>query len=133
MLANAVAFFISAVGHEIVIGVPTHILQGWAFGGMIAQVPMIWVSEVLYNFEKNRRKKHRRRSKQNQQGENVTVESVLDEEEEEKNERPINIGNYLFWISFCVFGQPFCVLLYYRAYYMRENPDLVAKAVSGQL
>ncbi|EJW02756.1 hypothetical protein EDEG_02849 [Edhazardia aedis USNM 41457] len=26
------------------------------------------------------------------------------------------IGNFLFWIVFCVFGQPICVLLYYKIY-----------------
>jgi hypothetical protein len=30
-----------------------------------------------------------------------------------------NIGNYLFWISFCIVGQPIAVLMYYRAWFMR--------------
>lgn len=39
-IANTAAFFISAIGHEVVVGVPTHIFQGWAFLGMISQIPL---------------------------------------------------------------------------------------------
>jgi len=28
-------------------------------------------------------------------------------------------GNYLFWITFCVLGQPLCVMLYYIWYVTR--------------
>lgn len=31
-----------------------------------------------------------------------------------------SFGNYLFWITFCIFGQPMCVLLYYRAWYNKD-------------
>ena len=30
-IASLVVFFISAVLHELIIGVPTHLLTGWAF------------------------------------------------------------------------------------------------------
>jgi len=31
------------------------------------------------------------------------------------------IGNVLFWISFCFLGQPLCILLYYHDYTMRNQ------------
>lgn len=31
-------FFVSAVGHEVVVGVPLHMLRGWAFWGIMLQV-----------------------------------------------------------------------------------------------
>jgi diacylglycerol O-acyltransferase 1 len=120
--ANAAAFFISAIGHEIVIGIPVHILQGWAFGGMLSQIPLIWVSEVLNKYEKQRHQQKRKRQ-------TSTTSNQVDEDEADLEGRPVNFGNYLFWITFCIFGQPLCILLYYRAYYMRENPDLVYQAV----
>eukprot|EP00736_Rhodelphis_marinus_P000377 Rmarinus@m.28982 len=27
------------------------------------------------------------------------------------------LGNLVFWLSFCIFGQPICVLLYYNDYH----------------
>jgi hypothetical protein len=62
-----------------------------------------------------------------------------------------NVGNYVFWLSFCmsyfswricatvmvlffykgILGQPLSVLLYYRAWFMREYPDIVTQAVNG--
>ena len=26
---------------------------------------------------------------------------------------PLQMGNYFFWLTFCIFGQPACILLYY--------------------
>jgi diacylglycerol O-acyltransferase-1 len=31
-------FFVSAIGHEVVVGVPLHMLRGWAFLGIMLQV-----------------------------------------------------------------------------------------------
>jgi diacylglycerol O-acyltransferase-1 len=31
-----------------------------------------------------------------------------------------SLGNIIFWTSFCVLGQPLCVLLYYHDYILRE-------------
>jgi len=31
------------------------------------------------------------------------------------------IGNIIFWISFCFLGQPLCILLYYNDYYMKYH------------
>ncbi|TBU06753.1 O-acyltransferase [Hamiltosporidium magnivora] len=33
-----------------------------------------------------------------------------------------NLGNYLFWCSFCIIGQPMCMFLYYRALYLKNVP-----------
>lgn len=36
--ALVLVFFVSAVGHEVVVGVPLHMLRGWAFWGIMMQV-----------------------------------------------------------------------------------------------
>ncbi|GLI60498.1 hypothetical protein VaNZ11_002660, partial [Volvox africanus] len=79
--AILLTFFVSAVFHELILGVPLHLVRLWAFFGIIFQVPLILVTEKL-------RKQLRR-----------------DE-----------LGNFIFWIAFCVVGQPVSVLLYYHDY-----------------
>lgn len=32
-----------------------------------------------------------------------------------------SLGNYIFWVIFCIIGQPACILLYYRAWYLRNK------------
>lgn len=32
-----------------------------------------------------------------------------------------SLGNYFFWITLCIFGQPMCVLLYYRSWIRRHD------------
>ncbi|OMH83421.1 Diacylglycerol O-acyltransferase 1 [Zancudomyces culisetae] len=79
---SLVTFFVSAVLHEVIIGIPTHSTRMSSFWGMLLQLPLIsfttWVSE--------KRGPHTR------------------------------IGNCIFWISFCIFGQPFATLGYYYDY-----------------
>ena len=53
--AGMIVFFVSAVFHELLVGVPLHMLRGWAFWGIMAQVPLMWVTEVLKNKFKNDR------------------------------------------------------------------------------
>lgn len=79
--AQLVIFAISAFFHEYLVSVPTHSIQGWAFGLMLMQVPLILLSkQYLKRFPGS------------------------------------SVGNYFFWITLCIFGQPMCVLLYYRAW-----------------
>lgn len=89
-VSSMATFFLSAVFHEIGVGVPTHVLQSWAFWGMLLQVPLIWMTKGWMN-----------RSSRS------------------------SLGNYLFWFCICVFGQPVCVLLYYRAWAMKQPPTQV--------
>jgi len=53
--AGVVVFFVSAVFHELLVGVPLHMLKGWAFWGIMAQVPLMWVTEILKRRFKNDR------------------------------------------------------------------------------
>jgi diacylglycerol O-acyltransferase-1 len=39
--AMILVFFVSAIGHEVVVGVPLHMLRGWAFLGIMLQVRLI--------------------------------------------------------------------------------------------
>ena len=48
-VAGVIVFFVSAVFHELLVGVPLHMLRGWAFWGIMTQVPLMWVTEVLKN------------------------------------------------------------------------------------
>ncbi|PSC71143.1 Diacylglycerol O-acyltransferase 1 [Micractinium conductrix] len=45
--AGLAVFFISAVFHEILVGVPLHMLRLWAFWGLMAQVPLMIITEWL--------------------------------------------------------------------------------------
>jgi len=79
--AILMVFFISAFFHELLVGVPLQMLRAWAFMGMMGQVPLIAITNLL------KRK----------------LKSDL-------------IGNVIFWMSFCILGQPTAVLLYYHDY-----------------
>ncbi len=53
--AGVIVFFVSAVFHELLVGVPLHMLRGWAFWGIMGQVPMMWLTEMLKNKFQNDR------------------------------------------------------------------------------
>jgi diacylglycerol O-acyltransferase-1 len=86
--AMLITFIFSAVAHELVVGVPCHVLRAWAFAGIVGQLPLIsftnWTSKRL------------------------------------KND---SLGNIVFWLSFCIFGQPMAVVLYFRAYVTTVVPE----------
>ncbi|KAI9202546.1 MBOAT, membrane-bound O-acyltransferase family-domain-containing protein [Polychytrium aggregatum] len=94
VVASVVIFLISAVLHELIIGVPVHSISGLAFWGMLGQIPLIFLTKWLMAIRSlrfNRRKK------------------LFD-----------TIGNLVFWISFTIVGQPTAILLYYSTWY-RQN------------
>jgi len=33
--------------HELAIGLPLHTLRGWAFAGMIFQLPLVYITDAL--------------------------------------------------------------------------------------
>jgi diacylglycerol O-acyltransferase 1 len=86
-LAGFTVFLVSALLHEMAVGVPLRMARYWAFGGMMVQLPMMFLTEYL---------KHR------------TKNEVL--------------GNMIFWLSFCIVGQPICALLYYHDYLVQHSP-----------
>jgi diacylglycerol O-acyltransferase-1 len=45
--AMVLTFFVSAVMHELAIGVPLRMVRGWAFAGIMFQVPLITLTEAL--------------------------------------------------------------------------------------
>ncbi len=47
MQASLVVFLVSAVLHELLVGIPTHNILGVAFLAMIFQAPLIWVTQPL--------------------------------------------------------------------------------------
>jgi diacylglycerol O-acyltransferase-1 len=136
-VAGVLAFFISAIGHEILVGIPTHSFEGWAFLAMMGQIPLIAITELVnqieqYGFRHVWRggKKSSRRSKTQQQ---ETKQPVVSDQQQQldlqkepaKQRKHGSFGNYFFWISFCILGQPLSILLYYRSYLMRSHPELI--------
>ncbi|KAH3541322.1 hypothetical protein KXV64_004566 [Aspergillus fumigatus] len=81
--ASFMVFSLSAVLHEMLVGIPTHNLIGVAFAGMMFQLPLIAVTAP---FEK--------------------VNDALGK----------IVGNSIFWVSFCLVGQPLGALLYFFAW-----------------
>ncbi|GMH43556.1 hypothetical protein BSKO_11478 [Bryopsis sp. KO-2023] len=77
--AMLLVFFVSAVFHEVAVAVPLKLTRAvpWSFLGILAQVPMIFISQSI----------------QKQWGD--------------------RFGNVIFWVSFCVIGQPICIMSYY--------------------
>jgi hypothetical protein len=45
--AMVLTFFVSAVMHELAIGVPLRMVRGWAFWGIMFQVPLITLTEAI--------------------------------------------------------------------------------------
>ncbi|KAJ9057755.1 hypothetical protein DSO57_1019542 [Entomophthora muscae] len=86
-----VTFFFSAVFHELLFGVAVHSIQGYAFWGMLAQIPLIMLTSLLVKWR----------------GRNSSA------------------GNVVFWLSFCILGQPFLVVLYYYDW-TRRNPAVIS-------
>jgi len=78
LTALVAVFIFSAAFHELLVSVPCHVFRFWAFLGMMAQLPLVWITGLI--------------------------------DERLKGSR---IGNVIFWISFCIVGQPLCVLLYF--------------------
>ena len=46
-VAQLLSFLVSAVLHELLVAVPLHTLQLYAFWGMVAQVPLIWFTKWM--------------------------------------------------------------------------------------
>ncbi|KAI8634722.1 diacylglycerol O-acyltransferase [Xylariaceae sp. FL1651] len=49
--ASIIVFFVSAVLHELLVGVPTKNIIGVAFLGMLIQIPLIWITRPLENMK----------------------------------------------------------------------------------
>ncbi|KAI9259366.1 MBOAT, membrane-bound O-acyltransferase family-domain-containing protein [Sporodiniella umbellata] len=79
ILCQFMVFFASAVLHEVLVGIPTHSITGFAFFGMLGQIPLIASTKLL----------------------------------EKWRGKGSALGNTIFWIVFCVVGQPTIALLYY--------------------
>ncbi|KAF2714639.1 hypothetical protein K504DRAFT_420628 [Pleomassaria siparia CBS 279.74] len=82
-VAQIIVFLFSGFLHELLVGVPTHNIIGVAFLGMVVQIPLIALTDVLQKM---------------------------------KGIRGKMIGNMIFWVSFCLVGQPLAALLYFFAW-----------------
>ncbi|EPS29219.1 hypothetical protein PDE_04168 [Penicillium oxalicum 114-2] len=81
--ASTMVFTLSAILHEMLVGIPTHNFIGVAFFGMMFQLPLITLTTPL---------------------------------EKMRGPHGKTIGNCIFWVSFCLVGQPLGALLYFFAW-----------------
>jgi diacylglycerol O-acyltransferase-1 len=82
-LAQIFVFFFSGVLHELLVGVPTHNIIGVAFFGMMIQIPLIALTDLIQKIR------------------GIDGKTA---------------GNMIFWVSFCLVGQPLGALLYFFAW-----------------
>lgn len=85
-VAGVIVFFVSAVFHELLVGLPLHLLRAWSFIGILSQVPLMYITQYI-----------QRRLKSE------------------------HAGNLVFWLSFCVLGQPTALLLYWSEWASINN------------
>ncbi|TKA51799.1 hypothetical protein B0A49_12930, partial [Cryomyces minteri] len=88
-VAQILVFVFSGVLHELLVGVPTHNILGVAFLGMLLQLPLIILTDPLTRYR------------------------------DAAGHVPVNakvVGNLVFWVSFCLVGQPLAALLYFFAW-----------------
>jgi len=81
--AQIIVFLFSGVLHELLVGVPTHNIIGVAFMGMMIQIPLIALTDVIQKVK--------------------WIQGKV-------------AGNMIFWVSFCLVGQPLAALLYFFAW-----------------
>ena len=91
--ATAVVFVVSAALHELLVSAPCHLARCYAFAGMMTQVPLIGLTNLL-----------------------------------DEKMPASRAGNVLFWLVFCVVGQPMCLILYFHDTVHNES----LKAASSQ-
>ncbi|KAF2171725.1 hypothetical protein M409DRAFT_17961 [Zasmidium cellare ATCC 36951] len=93
IVAQLLTFLFSGVLHEALVGVPTHNILGVAFMGMLGQIPLIFMTDMLRRYGGG--------------GHNAKL-----------------AGNLVFWLSFCIFGQPIAALMYFFAWQAKYgNPE----------
>lgn len=87
--ALIVIFMLSALFHEYIIAIPTHVFRGWAFLAMLAQVPLISLTRAYLHFRPHSQ-----------------------------------AGNYFFWVTLCIVGQPMMVMMYCHAWFQQAQQAL---------
>ncbi|KAK9820951.1 hypothetical protein WJX81_004802 [Elliptochloris bilobata] len=97
MWAGTLVFAVSATFHELLVGLPLHMVRCWAFVGVMSQVPLMYLTEYL-----------KRKVKSDQ------------------------VGNFIFWVTFCVIGQPISIILYYHDWLLINRPEWLPPAVGGR-
>lgn len=84
-----IIFFVSALAHEYVISVSLKRISFWAFLGMFAQFFIIICEKAFFKVG--------------------LINQVF-------KLRDSQVGNFSFWISFCIVGQPALIVAYYADY-----------------
>ncbi|XWS17429.1 hypothetical protein CRYUN_Cryun33cG0066700 [Craigia yunnanensis] len=133
-VAIVIAFLVSAAFHELCIAVPCHIFKLWAFIGIMFQVPLVLVTNYLQNkfrssmwaimsIAKAKIPYGGRKEWENNNYNSFCYFICIARGYEVKGTLSMDyrlaypalvVGNMIFWIIFCILGQPMCVLLYYH-------------------
>lgn len=113
--ATFIIFLLSAIFHEVIISIPFRTVKVYAFLGMLAQAPLVVLASSI--------EKWVARVSSPAAG---SVDST-------KNNFSV-IGNSMFWVTFCILGQPMAVMLYYYDFWIEaHNRAVAAKGFSVPL
>jgi hypothetical protein len=153
-------FFVSAVAHEVAVGIPLHMLRGWAFWGIMFQVrvcvggggsdgagkldatqspglssclrqlshaPMLPRVATTTPLPSTNNTKTLNTHIHKHQVPLIYITEAL-----KKRLKSDTWGNYCFWLTFCMIGQPVSLLMYVHDYmYYKGGPAGVAGAASS--
>lgn len=139
-LSTLLIFSLSGILHELLVAVPIKHIGGWGFGGMMAQLPLIFLTNQLLVLRKIVRSNIYKRYEKapvparpspttaaTAAGEasreelefvkgNTAILPHNDVAESEVNKMAAffdTVGNLVFWVSFCIVGQPVGIMMCY--------------------
>lgn len=161
-------FLVSAIGHEVVVGVPLHMLRGWAFWGIMLQVRAglggsggrnthsTAQHATVHNVRSGAPQRtackaqwcvradtaaarHTRLTHSHLYLLLMLLQVPLISLTEKLRQRlkSDTWGNYAFWLTFCIIGQPVCLLMYVHDYiythggYRQLSSNIVGQATAA--
>lgn len=165
-------FLVSAIGHEVVVGVPLHMLRGWAFWGIMLQVRggclggrgrggrnSTLHSTAQHANSPQRTQRHAtcctaRKAQWCARADTAAacharathshlhllllqVPLISLTEKLRQRLKSDTWGNYAFWLTFCIIGQPVCLLMYVHDYiythggYRQLSSNIIGQATAA--
>ena len=157
-------FFVSAVFHELVVGVPLRMVRAWAFLGILLQVtqqqptnqpqrqhsrdvnePVVLThppthththhtpsdSSIDHSSPPRRPPPPRPPPRPPSRRPLLQVPMILVTKWMHARLRNKQLGNIMFWISFCFVGQPLSVLMYYHDFLLRHRGVGVGEVIGA--
>lgn len=100
--ATVITFLVSAILHEVLVAIPTKNWGGWGFQGMMGQLPLMVLTRYLLRFR-------------------TKIERTIGPKREHTDGVFDTIGNSIFWITFCIVGQPVAIMMCYVEWVNRSE------------